>query len=141
MIETLLIFLLGLGVGGLGSMLGIGGGVLLIPMLTGLFGIGIKTAIGASIISVIATSCAAGAAYVERGLAHGRLAMVLETATTTGALAGGITAVMVRRVMRAWICLWISSGSLAFRVGGVHLVHRGSATVAAKEPLNAPNRW
>ncbi len=76
-------------------MLGIGGGVLLIPLLTGLFGTGIKTAIGASIISVIATSSAAGAVYLERGLTHSRLAMVLEVATTAGALTGGITAVLV----------------------------------------------
>jgi hypothetical protein len=82
-------------VGGLGSMLGIGGGVLLIPLLTGLFGISIKTAIGASIVSVIATSSADGAVYVGRGLAHTRLAMVLEMATTLGALAGGITAILL----------------------------------------------
>jgi uncharacterized membrane protein YfcA len=93
--QGLLIFTIGLIVGGLGSMLGIGGGVLLIPLLTGLFGIPIKTAIGASIISVIATSSAAGAVYVERGLAHTRLAMVLEIATTTGALAGGLTAILL----------------------------------------------
>jgi uncharacterized protein len=95
MIQALLIFSIGLVVGGLGSMLGIGGGVLLIPLLTGLFGIGIKTAIGASIVSVIATSSAAGAVYLGRGLTHSRLAMVLEVATTAGALAGGITAVLV----------------------------------------------
>ncbi len=76
-------------------MLGIGGGVLLIPLLTGLFGIPIKTAIGASIVSVIATSSAAGAVYVGRGLTHTRLSMVMEIATTLGAMAGGITAVLI----------------------------------------------
>jgi hypothetical protein len=93
--EGFLIFAVGIMVGVLGSMLGIGGGVLLIPLLTGLFGIPIKTAIGASIISVIATSSAAGAVYVGGGLAHTRLAMVLEIATTLGALAGGITAILL----------------------------------------------
>src|SRR5690349_11890159 len=82
-------------VGVLGSMLGIGGGVLLIPLLTSLFGVPIKTAIGASIVSVIATSSAAGAVYVGRGLSHTRLAMVLEIATTLGALVGGMTAVLL----------------------------------------------
>jgi len=91
----LLIFLIGLIVGALGAMLGVGGGVLLIPLLTGFLGIPIKTAIGTSILSVIATSCAAGAVYVGRGLTHNRLAMVLEIATTAGALAGGITAVLI----------------------------------------------
>jgi uncharacterized membrane protein YfcA len=92
---VLLIFIVGVAVGGLGSMLGIGGGVLLIPLLTGLFGVPIKTAIGASIVSVIATSSAAGAVYVGRGLTHVRLSMVMEIATTLGALAGGITAVLL----------------------------------------------
>jgi uncharacterized membrane protein YfcA len=93
--QFALILLIGLLVGGLGSMLGIGGGVLLIPMLTVFLGVPIKTAIGASIVSVIATSSAAGAVYVGRGLTHTRLSMVLEIATTLGALAGGITAVLV----------------------------------------------
>jgi uncharacterized membrane protein YfcA len=76
-------------------MLGIGGGVLIIPILTLFFGIPIKIAIGASIISVIATSSAAGAVYVEHGLSHTKLAMVLEVMTTLGALAGGLTAVLL----------------------------------------------
>jgi uncharacterized membrane protein YfcA len=76
-------------------MLGIGGGVLLIPVLTVFFGVPIKTAISTSILCVIATSSAAGSVYVGRGLTHDRLAMVLEVATTAGALAGGITAALI----------------------------------------------
>lgn len=95
MIQGLMIFVVSFAVGVLGSMLGIGGGVLLIPLLTGLFDVPIKTAIGASIVSVIATSSAAGTVYVGRGLAHTRLSMVLEIATTTGALLGGITAILI----------------------------------------------
>ena len=95
MLQGWLIFAVGLVVGGVGSMLGIGGGVLLIPLLTGFFHVPIKTAIGASIVSVIATSSAAGTVYVGRGLAHTRLSMVLEIATTMGAFAGGITAVLI----------------------------------------------
>ena len=95
MLQGLMIFVVSFAVGGLGSMLGIGGGVLLIPLLTGLFDVPIKTAIGASIVSVIATSSAAGTVYVGRGLAHTRLSMVLEIATTTGALLGGITAILI----------------------------------------------
>ncbi len=95
MLAGLEIFVIGLVVGGLGSMLGIGGGVMLIPLLTTLIGVPIKTAIGASIVSVIATSSAAGAVYVGRGLTHTRLSMVMEIATTLGAMAGGITAVLI----------------------------------------------
>ncbi len=76
-------------------MLGIGGGVFIIPLLTGVIGLPIKDAIGTSIISVIATSTAAGAVYIGCGITHSRLAMVLEIATTLGALAGGITAVLI----------------------------------------------
>lgn len=92
---VLLLGIAALVVGMFGAMLGIGGGVLIIPILTGLFGVPIKTAIGVSIVSVIATSSAAGAAYVGKGLSHTRLAMILEIATTLGALAGSITAVLI----------------------------------------------
>jgi uncharacterized membrane protein YfcA len=95
MLHFLEVFLIAGGIGMLGSMLGIGGGVLIIPLLTLLFGVPIKTAIGASIVSVIATSSAAGAVYVGHGMTHTRLGMVLEIATTMGALAGGITAVLI----------------------------------------------
>ena len=93
--TLVLIFVIALSVGLLGSMLGIGGGVLIIPLLTWLFGIPIKTAIGASIVSVIATSSAAGAVYVGHGMTHTRLGMTMEIATTLGALAGGLTAVLI----------------------------------------------
>jgi len=91
----LIILAIGLVVGAFGALLGIGGGILLIPLLTGFLGVPIKMAIGTSILCVIATSCAAGAVYVGRGLTHNRLAMVLEVATTAGALTGGITAILV----------------------------------------------
>jgi uncharacterized membrane protein YfcA len=119
------IFGLGLLVGGLGSMLGIGGGVLLIPLLTGLFGVPIKTAIGASIVSVIATSSAAGAVYVGRGLTHTRLAMVLEIATTLGALAGGLTAVFLSpRVLAA-----LFGAILVYVVYSLRRLPKGDAAV------------
>ena len=86
------IFVVGAAVGLLGSMLGIGGGVLIIPVLSLFLNVPIKIAIGASIISVVATSSAAGAAYVAHGLTNTKLAMVLEVATTLGALAGGLSA-------------------------------------------------
>lgn len=91
----LIILLIGFFVGSFGAMLGIGGGVILIPILTAFFEIPIKTAIGASLLCVIVTSNAAGTVYVARGITHNRLAMVLEVATTAGALAGGITAMLI----------------------------------------------
>ncbi|MCY0885030.1 MAG: sulfite exporter TauE/SafE family protein [Firmicutes bacterium] len=76
----------------LGAMLGLGGGVLLVPVLTLLFHINLRLAIGASIISVIATSSGAAVAYVRDGLTNLRIGMFLEIATTTGAVMGAYLA-------------------------------------------------
>jgi hypothetical protein len=77
-------------VGVLGAILGLGGGVLLVPSLTLLFGINIRYAIGASIVSVIATSSGAAASYVKDQLTNLRLATFLNVATVLGALAGAL---------------------------------------------------
>ncbi|MCG3156670.1 MAG: hypothetical protein DKINENOH_03294 [bacterium] len=74
--------------GFLGALTGLGGGVVLIPMLTLGFGVDIRYAIGASLISVIATSSGAAAAYVKDGFSNVRVGMFLEIATTFGALLG-----------------------------------------------------
>src|ERR1041384_1847446 len=77
---------------GLGSLLGLGGGIIIIPVLTLLFHIDIRYAIGASIVSVIATSSGAAAAYVRERMTNLRVAMVLELATSAGALTGAYLA-------------------------------------------------
>src|SRR5712671_4871713 len=84
-----------LGAGFLGSLTGLGGGVVLVPLLTLVFGIDIRYAIGASLISVIATSSGAAAAYVKEGYTNLRVGMFLEIATTLGALAGAFLALIV----------------------------------------------
>lgn len=71
-----------------GSMVGIGGGVIMVPVLTLAFGVPIKTAIATSIVCVIATSSMAQTVFVGRGMTHVRLGMLLEVATTVGAVAG-----------------------------------------------------
>jgi hypothetical protein len=80
----------------LGGMLGMAGGIFIVPVLT-LFG-HIDKAIGASIVSVIASSCGCAAPFLKSGLANIRLAMVLETATTLGALTGVLLAGVPRGV-------------------------------------------
>lgn len=77
----------------LGSLTGLGGGVVIIPMLTLLFGVDIHYAIGASLVSVIATSSGAAAAYVKEGISNIRIGMFLEIATTAGAVAGAMIAI------------------------------------------------
>src|SRR6267142_211092 len=76
----------------LGSLTGLGGGVVLVPLLTLFFKVDIRYAIGASLVSVIATSSGAAAAYVKEGYTNIRIGMFLEIATTLGALAGATLA-------------------------------------------------
>src|ERR1700726_4826801 len=74
--------------GWLGALTGLGGGVVVTPALTLLLGVDIRYAIGASLVSVIATSSGAAAAYVREGFSNIRIGMFLEIATTLGALLG-----------------------------------------------------
>ncbi len=83
------------GAGFLGSLTGLGGGVVIIPLLTIALGVDIRYAIGASLVSVIATSSGAAAAYVREGFSNIRVGMFLEIATTLGALGGAVVAVIV----------------------------------------------
>ena len=86
--TSLIILLISVAAGCLGSILGLGGGVILIPALTLGFGVNIRYAVGASIVSVIATSSGAAASYVRDHVTNIRLAILLEAATTVGALCG-----------------------------------------------------
>jgi len=78
--------------GFLGSLTGLGGGIVIVPLLTLIFGVDIRYAIGASLVSVIATSSGAAAAYVREGYSNIRIGMFLEIATTVGALFGATVA-------------------------------------------------
>jgi uncharacterized protein len=89
---TLLVWLGSLVAGFLGALTGLGGGVVIVPLLTLVFGVDIRYAIGASLVSVIATSSGAAAAYVKEGYTNLRIGMFLEIATTMGALVGAAVA-------------------------------------------------
>jgi uncharacterized membrane protein YfcA len=89
---TVATFAISILAGVLGSLLGLGGGIIVTPGLTLLLGVDIKYAIGASLISVIATSSGAGAAYVRERMTNLRVAMLLELGTVTGALTGAYLA-------------------------------------------------
>ncbi|PIO82191.1 permease [Loigolactobacillus backii] len=88
--SVVIILFVGALAGILGAILGIGGGIIITPVLTLGFGLDIKYAIGASIISVIATSSGATIAYVKDELLNLRVAMFLEIATTVGAIIGAV---------------------------------------------------
>lgn len=94
-VFTLIILLGSYFAGLLGSLTGLGGGVVIIPLLTLLLNVDIHYAIGASLVSVIATSSGSAAAYVKEGITNMRLGMFLEIATTAGAMCGAILAAYI----------------------------------------------
>jgi uncharacterized membrane protein YfcA len=118
--STLLLVLTGAATGVVGALLGLGGGVFLVPLLTLALGIPIRAAIAASLISVIATASASSTVNLERGLVNMRLGMVLEVATSIGGLAGGLAAAALtqRQLFLVFgVTLGIMGILMAFRSG------------------------
>jgi uncharacterized membrane protein YfcA len=89
---TLIVFAVSLIAGLLGSLTGLGGGIVVTPALTLMLGVDMRYAIGASLVSVVATSSGAASAYVRDGLSNIRIGMFLELATTVGAITGALLA-------------------------------------------------
>src|ERR1700691_4419885 len=106
---TVLVAIVSFVAGLLGSLTGLGGGVVLVPLLTIFFHVDIRYAIGASLVSVIATSSGAAASYVKEGFSNIRIGMFLEIATTIGALLG------------AFLATWIPTNALAVVFGAMLL--------------------
>lgn len=94
-IETfsLVLFIGAILAGMLGALTGLGGGVVVIPLLTLIFGVDMRYAIGAALVTSIATSSGAAAAYIKEGITNTRIGMFLEVATTTGAVVGALVAI------------------------------------------------
>ncbi len=119
-VYPVLIFLGSIIAGLLGSLVGLGGGVLIVPLLTLVFGFPIYFAIGASIISVIATSSGAAAAYVKDHMTNLRVGMFLELATTVGAICGAFLAGFLAPGLLSVIfgvILLVSAAPLIFKIG------------------------
>src|ERR1700760_652559 len=89
---TGVVFFISIAAGFLGALTGLGGGIVVTPALTLLLGVDMRYAIGASLVSVVATSSGAAAAYVRDGLSNIRIGMFLEMATTIGAICGAFLA-------------------------------------------------
>lgn len=92
---SLLVWIASFTAGLLGALTGLGGGVVIVPLLTSVFGVDIRHAVGASLVSVIATSSGAAAAYIKGGYTNLRLGMFLEVATIIGAFVGALIATYV----------------------------------------------
>ena len=113
----------------LGSLTGLGGGVVLVPMLAILFKVDLHYAIGASLISVIATSSGSAAAYVREGYSNIRIGMFLEIATTAGAIAG------------AWLATRTPTRGIAI-VFGMVLLYSVYLSFRRHDNENIPpNKW
>ena len=109
-VFTILLLLGAYCAGLLGSLTGLGGGVIVIPLLTLVFGIDFHYAIGAALVASIATSSGSASAYVKEGMTNIRLGMFLEIATSIGAVIG------------AAVALWMPTNGIAIVFGAVLLL-------------------
>jgi hypothetical protein len=123
LVFTIILFVAALVAGLLGSLTGLGGGVVIIPVLTLVFKVDIHYAIGTSLVSVIATSSGAAAAYVREGITNIRLGMFLELATTAGAVAG------------AWLSAFMPTEMIAVLFGVVLIVSAALSFARRADPV------
>ncbi len=134
--ESFLIFGISIFAGFLGAILGIGGGAVLIPSLTLGFGIHIRYAVGASLISVIATSSGAAASYVRERLTNIRVAIFLEIATTLGALLGvGLSGFLKSKL------LYVIFGLVLLQSAYLMSRKREDSAPSGSDPEFAENAW
>ena len=130
---TLWLFAVSLGASALGGVLGMASGIFIVPILIGLGGVDIHTAIVVSIVSVIACSCGGAAAFLRERLTNVRVAIVLEVATTLGALTGVL---LFGLVPASWL---FALFALILLLSAQQMLNRRRERVAA-EP-SQPGRW
>ena len=133
-----LLFATSLFAGLLGALTGLGGGVVIVPVLTLLFKVDIRYAIGASLVSVIATSSGTAVAYIREGLSNIRIGMFLEVATTLGALLG---AYLTAKISSHWIAIvfgvvLLYSAIESFRTKSVQVSTLPPSPLASRLKLN-----
>jgi uncharacterized protein len=150
LLFTTLLFGTSLLAGLLGALTGLGGGVVVVPVLVLLFRVDLRYAIGASLISVIATSSGAAAAYVSEGLSNIRIGMFLEIAPTLGALLGAYLTARISShsiaVVFGVVLLYSAYASFRGRFQDVHLTKREPLAVKLKlcgsySSLSKPERY
>jgi uncharacterized membrane protein YfcA len=138
-VETGVLMLLGGIVTGLfGSLLGLGGGILIVPLLTLAFGLDLRAAVGVSLVCVIVTSGASAGVYLERRVANLRLGMVLELFTAGGAVLGGAIAFLLDERLLAGIfavvMLYVAGTMLRRVIGEAASGLADTSEAAAEEP-------
>jgi len=136
-VLTLIILIGAYFAGLLGSLTGLGGGFVIIPLLTLGLHVNIHYAIGASLISVIATSSGSAAAYVKEGITNIRIGMFLEIATTIGAMAGAMIALHIQTHYIAILFgLILAFSAIMSLVKKVQTVYTEGSPMAVKFKLN-----
>ncbi len=141
LLFTLFVLLGSVCAGVIGSLSGLGGGIVVIPLLSIVLGVDIHYAIGAALVSVIATSSGSAAAYVKEGIANMRLGMFLEIATTAGAVAGALISSAAPSSFIAILfgCALIFSAGNSLRKKGEAVVENSSKmAIALKLPSDYP---
>ncbi|WDF67942.1 sulfite exporter TauE/SafE family protein [Sphingobacterium oryzagri] len=138
LIFTLILLLGSYFAGLLGSLTGLGGGVVVIPLLTLVFGVDIRYAIGAALLASIATSSGSASAYVKEGITNVRLGMFLEIATTVGAVVGALIAVYTptNTIAILFGVILIFSAAMTIRKKNQDALSEGSS-LAARLKLNS----
>jgi len=136
-----LLLLAAFGASALGGVLGMASGIFIVPVLTLFFHVDIHVAIGASLVSVIACSCGSAAPFIREGLTNIRLAIVLETATTAGALSGvlmaGVVPENVLEFLFVAILLLSAQQMLTRRSDRTGSIEFNSASVASRLRLHS----
>ncbi len=131
MIAGLVLLAGGAAAGVFGSLLGLGGGILIVPLLTLGFGLPLREAVAVSLVSVIVTSSAAAGVYLEKHIANLRLGMVLELFSASGALVGGLVAFMISEQVLAGLfaalLVWVA----------ISMLRRGEPAPAPAPSLDA----
>ena len=131
MITVLVLLACGAAAGVFGSLLGLGGGVLIVPLLTLGFGLPLRESVSVSLVSVIVTSSAGASIYLRKHVANLRLGMVLELFSASGALVGGLVAFMLSEqalaALFAALLVWVS----------ISMIRRSESAPAAVEAASS----
>ena len=136
----------GFGAGVFGSLLGLGGGILIVPLLTFGFGLPFREAVGVSLVCVIVTSSAAASVYLERHLANLRLGMLLEVFTASGALVGGLVAFLLPdRVLAGLFAMLLTYTGATMLRSGAAATRPGAGPIDSGDdpagPADAPGSF
>ena len=131
LVFTLLVIAGSFGGGLLGALTGLGGGIIVVPMLVYVFHVDFRYAVGASLVSIIATSSGSAAAYVREGFTNVRVGILLEVATTIGALVGGaLTGILDPEVLKVLFGLLL-----------IFTAYRSMQPREEHELLSTPDKW